>query len=121
MPSPGWRFHTAISSAPTTSSVPQMLRHRPAHHPSAEHVEDDGQIEPVLVARGGIGDVGDSELVRLGGDELALHQIAGSLGLRVALGRVERLVPVTPHQSALRISRVTRLRLQRIPVAASAA
>ena len=43
----------------------KMPRHRPAHDPTAEHVENDGQIQEARQRRD-VGDVGDPEPVRSG-------------------------------------------------------
>jgi hypothetical protein len=63
---------------------------RPAHDPSAEHVEDRAAVD--LPGPGGVlGDVGAPQPVRPIGDELALHQVlmdrlSGSVPPLVAVG-----------------------------------
>lgn len=51
-----------------------MVAHRPPDDGSTEQVGDDRQVEPSLLGRY-VRDVGGPDLVRAGGDELAIEQV----------------------------------------------
>ena len=70
----------------------QMVGHRPADDPAAPDIHDDRQIEEARRGRD-VGDVGDPQLVRAGGLEVAVHQIGRGSGLFVALRRDRAAAP----------------------------
>ena len=76
----GRRCPTAMSSASSTSSVRRWSAHRPPHHPAAEHIEHDGQIQEPRRARD-VGDVGDPQPVRPLGLEATLDEVRRRAGL----------------------------------------
>ena len=124
-PSPGRRFQTAISSAPTTSSDDelgaQMIRHGPTHDAPAERIEDDSQVEEPVAPCRHVRDVGDPQLIGHARHKCALNQIWRRLSVWIALCGVERAPTMAPANPALRIRRATRLRPHRIPIEASSA
>src|ERR1700758_2382596 len=70
-----------------------MIRHRPADDLAAIKVHDRGQIEPALLGLD-VSDVGEPDLVRSSGDEVALEKIRGDREIVTAVGG--------PHPSWLR-------------------
>src|ERR1700726_1928283 len=62
-----------------------MIRHRPADDLAAVEVHDRGQIEPSLIGLD-VGDVGEPDPVRRGGDEVALEQVRGDREVVAAIG-----------------------------------
>ena len=98
----------------------QVRRHRPAHDPPAEHVEDDGQVEEARQGRN-VGDVGDPQAIRRVSLEAALDPVRRRptcTSRRVVRGPRRRLTPTMP---AARITRATRLRPTATPASASSA
>ena len=87
----------------------QMRLHRPADDTATPGIEHHGQVEESTPGRD-VGDIGDPELIRAGGRERSLHQVGCRAPARL-----------TPRKPAWRISRATRLRLTRVPVATSSA
>lgn len=82
----------------------QMIRHRPADDLAAVEVHDRGQIEPALISLD-IGDVGEPDVVRRGGDEVALEQVRRDREIVTAVGDAHPSRPrhdgsdtVTTHQ-----------------------
>src|SRR6266851_35259 len=53
-----------------------MIVHRPADDPAAVQVHDGGQIEPSLIGLD-VGDIGEPDPVRRGGDEVPTEQVRG--------------------------------------------
>src|SRR5579863_9233934 len=80
-PSPGRRFHTTISSAPTTSSV---RRWSAMDHLTTRRLNTSRtiarEIGETLLLRRHIRDVRDPQHVRRAGRESVLHQIGSRLG-----------------------------------------
>src|SRR6516165_4251782 len=81
-----------------------MIRHRPAYNPAAVQIHDGGQIEPALIGLD-VGDIGQPDLVRSSGDEVAVEQIRGDWQVVAAVGGSHPAWPrhdgsdaVTPHQ-----------------------
>src|ERR1700758_5430829 len=62
-----------------------MIRHRPADDLAAVEVHDRGQIKPALISLD-VGDVGEPDSVRRGGDEVALEQVRGDREVMTAVG-----------------------------------
>src|SRR5246127_2054656 len=62
-----------------------MIRHRPADDLAAIEIHDRGQIKPTLISLD-VGDVGEPDPVRRGGDEVALEQIRGDREVVAAVG-----------------------------------
>src|ERR1700756_2991740 len=62
-----------------------MIRHRPADDLAAVEVHDRGQIKPALISLD-VGDVGEPDPVRRGGDEVALEQVRGDREVVTAVG-----------------------------------
>src|SRR5258708_15310962 len=62
-----------------------MIRHRPADDLAAVEVHDRGQIKPALIGLD-VGDVGQPDPVRRGGDEVALEQVRGDRKVVTAVG-----------------------------------
>src|SRR5205814_8623572 len=82
-----------------------MIRHRPADDLAAVEVHDRGQIKPALISLD-IGDVGEPDPVRRGGDEVALEQVRDDWEVVTAAGgphpaspRHDGPDPVPAHQS----------------------
>src|SRR4249919_1736985 len=82
-----------------------MIRHRPADDLAAVEVHDCGQIEPSLIGLD-VGDVGEPDPVRRGGDEVPIEQVRGDREVVTAVGRSCPAWPrhdganaVTAHQS----------------------
>src|SRR6266852_2685362 len=82
-----------------------MIRHRPADDLAAVEVHDRGQIKPALIGLD-VGDVGEPDPVRCGGDEVALEQVRGDREVVTAVGGAHPSWPrhdgpdaVTAHQS----------------------
>jgi hypothetical protein len=73
---------TAIPSASTTSSVFEVVAHRPADDAAAVGVEDDREEEPALAGRQ-VGDVGEPQLVWPRGGEAATDEVRRRRGRRV--------------------------------------
>ncbi len=73
----------------------------PAHHATAEDIEDHRQVEKALPPRGHVRDIGDPELVGRMRGERALNQVGGWLGGRIALRGVERTPPMASDQTRL--------------------
>jgi len=67
-------------------------RHRPAHDPPGEDIEDDRQ-EQEARPRGDVGDVGHPPLPRSRGGEVTFHEIRGGTGPLVAAGGAAELAP----------------------------
>src|SRR5438270_12434372 len=83
----------------------QMIRHRPADDLAAIEVHDRGQIKPALISLD-VGDVGEPDPVRRGGDEVALEQVRGNWKVVTAVGGAYPAWPrhdgpdtMTAHQS----------------------
>lgn len=62
-----------------------MIRHRPADNPAAVQIHDGGQVEPALIGLD-VGDIGQPDLVRSSGDEVAIEQIRGARQVVAAVG-----------------------------------
>src|ERR1700738_3111741 len=62
-----------------------MIFHRPADDPAAVQVHDGGQIEPSLIGLD-VGDVGEPDPVRRGGDEVPVEQVRGDRKVVAAIG-----------------------------------
>ena len=82
-----------------------MIRHRPADDLAAVEVHDRGQIKPALISLD-VGDVGEPDPVRRGGDEVALEQVRGDREVVTAVGGAHPSWPrhdgpdtVAAHQS----------------------
>src|ERR1700692_759395 len=82
-----------------------MIAHRPADDLSAVQIHHGGQIEPALVGLD-VGDVGEPDLVRRGGDEVALKQVRRDREVVTAVGGAHPSWPrhdgpdtVAAHQS----------------------
>src|SRR5258708_29557139 len=82
-----------------------MIRHRPADDLAAVEVHDRGQIKPALISLD-VGDVGEPDPVRRGGDEVALEQVRGDREVVTAVGGAHPSRPrhdgpdtVAAHQS----------------------
>src|SRR5437660_11678317 len=82
-----------------------MIRHRPADDLAAIEVHDRGQIKPALISLD-VGDVGEPDPVRRGGDEVALEQVRDDWEVVTAVGgahppwpRHDGPDPVAAHQS----------------------
>src|SRR4029077_18327333 len=82
-----------------------MIRHRPADDLAAVEIHEHGQIEPALIGLD-VGDVGEPDLVRRGGDEVALEQGRGDREVLTAGGEARPSWPghdgpdaVAAHQS----------------------
>src|ERR1700751_6031459 len=82
-----------------------MIRHRPADDLAAIKVHDRGQIEPALISLD-VGDVGEPDPVRRGGDEVALEQVRDDREVVTAVGgahpswpRPDGPAAVAAHQS----------------------
>ena len=99
----------------------QMVGHRPPHHPAAEHIEYDGQVQESRRGRD-VGDVGHPQSVRGLGHEATLDQVRRGAGLGVTTRGARPLATAHPGQACLthlstfgrqenRHSRATRLRL----------
>jgi hypothetical protein len=73
--------------------------HRPAHDPSREGVEDDGEVEPA-VADHVLGDVGHPGLVGAGRVDVALHQVIEQRVQTVRAARPPGATPVDTHEAA---------------------
>src|SRR5437762_12100486 len=71
-----------------------MIRHRPADDLAAVEVHDRGQIKPALISLD-IGDVGEQDPVRRGGDEVALEQVRDDGEVVAAVGGAH---PASPRQ-----------------------
>ena len=52
----------------------QVIGERPAHDPSAERIQDDGQVQPAL-PRADVGDVREPDAVGRSRVEVASHQV----------------------------------------------
>src|ERR1700738_4730477 len=63
----------------------QMIRHRPADYLAAVEVHDRGQIKPALISLD-VGDIGEPDPVRRGGEEVALEQVRGDREVVAAVG-----------------------------------
>ena len=70
----------------------QVRRHRPAHDPPAEHVENDGQVEEADERRD-VGDVGDPQAIRRVRLEVALDPIRRRPGLYISARRARPAAP----------------------------
>src|ERR1700733_8040788 len=82
-----------------------MIRRRPADDLAAVEVHDRGQIKPALISLD-VGDVGEPDPVRRGGDEVALEQVRGDREVVTAVGGAHPSWPrhdgpdtVVAHQS----------------------
>src|SRR5207248_7775458 len=82
-----------------------MIRHRPADDLAAVEVHDRGKIKPALISLD-IGDVGEPDPVRRGGDEVALEQVRDDWEVVTAVGGAHPAWPrhdgpdtVAAHQS----------------------
>src|ERR1700726_2805433 len=82
-----------------------MIRHRPADDLAAVQVHDRGQIKPALIGLD-VGDVGEPDPVRRGGDEVAPEQVWGDREVVTAVGGTHPSWPrhdgpdaVAAHQS----------------------
>ena len=117
---------------PTEETLEQMrTAHRPPHHPAAEHIEYDGQVQESRRGRD-VGDVGHPQSVRGFGHEATLDQVRRGAGLGVTTRGARPLATAHPGQACLthlstfgrqenRHSRATRLRLTGVPSAVSSA
>ena len=93
MTSLGLRCCSAMFSADSTSSAGHALTDGPAHDASAPYVEHDGQVDEAGPGWH-VGHVGDPELVRAVGFELAFDQVGcGLLVLVAARGHDEGPAP----------------------------
>ena len=75
----------------------QVIGYRPAHDPAGPYVQDDGAVQPALDGAV-LGDVGDPQLVRAVGAELAADQVRVRGGGRVADRAAAVAAPVDPGQ-----------------------
>src|SRR6201997_482886 len=82
-----------------------MICHRPADDLAAVEIHDRSQIEPALIGLD-IGDVGEPDPVRRGGDEVAFEQVRGDREVVTAVGGAHPSWPcrdgpdtVVAHQS----------------------
>src|ERR1700746_115775 len=82
-----------------------MIRHRPADDLAAIKVHDRAKIEQALISLD-VGDVGEPDPVRCGGDEVALEQVRGDREVVTAVGGAHPSWPchdgpdtVAAHQS----------------------
>src|ERR1700754_481319 len=82
-----------------------MIRHRPTDDLSAVEIHHCGQIKPALIGLN-VGDVGEPDLVRRGGDEVALKQVRRDREVVTAVGSAHPSWPrhdgpdtVAAHQS----------------------
>ena len=97
-----------------------QVGHRPPHHPAAEHIEYDGQIQESRRGRD-VGDVGHPQPVRASASKRRSTKSGAGRAWgsrRVVRGPLRRLTPAKP---ASRITRATRLRLTGTPSATSSA
>ena len=78
----------------------EVIGDRPAHHPPAPGIEDDGQIDLALASRV-LGHVHDPQPVRLGRVEVALHQVFGRRGLRITPGAASVVATVDALDAGL--------------------
>src|SRR6266550_5038773 len=82
-----------------------MICHRPTDDFAAVEIHDGGQIKPALIGLD-VGDVGEPDPVRRGGDEVALEQVRGDREVVTAVGGAHPSWPrhdgpdtVAAHQS----------------------
>src|SRR6201981_3785591 len=82
-----------------------MICHRPADDLAAVEIHDRSQIKPALIGLD-VGDVGEPDPVRRGGDEVALEQVRGDREIVTAVGGAHPSWPrhdspdtVAAHQS----------------------
>jgi hypothetical protein len=82
------------------------MGHRPADDAPTPRVDHDGQVQKPSVRRH-VGDVGDPELVRTGGSEVAIDEVRGRptvevapRGLRASLSPADADNPSLPHEPA---------------------
>ena len=78
----------------------QMVGHRPPHHPAAEHIEYDGQIQESRRSRD-VGDISDPQPVRGLGLEATLDQVRRGAGLEVTTCGARPLATTHPGQACL--------------------
>ena len=78
----------------------QMVGHRPPHHPAAEHIEYDGQVQESRRGRD-VGDVGHPQSVRGLGHEATLDQVRRGAGLGVTTRGARSLATTHPGQACL--------------------
>jgi hypothetical protein len=81
----------------------QMVLHGPAYHPSAEDIENDGQVEKAVVLGRQIGNIGHPEPIWTGCLEAALDQIGCWSRRRIAPSRAHMDQPpaMAAHQTRL--------------------
>ena len=77
----------------------QVRRHRPAHDPAAEHVEDHRQIEKALVLCRHVGDVRDPEHIGRARRKRPLDEVGDWLGQWIAPRRLEGASAMAAHQT----------------------